>query len=76
MTLASRPDLAGPLSRRVLRGGAWNNQPRNVRAANRNRNPTDNRNNNNGLRVASTPRAGAAGFKDPAGAPGCVQGRS
>jgi len=59
----------------VLRGGSWNNNPRNVRAANRNRNTTDNRNNNNGFRVASTPRAGAAGSMDPVGAPGCVQGR-
>ena len=68
--------LTGPLSVRVLRGGSWNNNPRNVRAANRNRNGTDNRNNNNGFRVASTPQAGAGGFKDPPGARGCVQGRS
>ena len=35
----------------MLRGGSWNNNPRNCRAANRNRNNPDNRNNNNGLRV-------------------------
>jgi len=42
----------------VLRGGAWNNNPTNCRAANRNRNNPDNRNNNNGFRlvvVARTP---------------------
>jgi len=36
---------------RVLRGGSWNNNPGNCRAANRNRNTTDNRNNNTGFRV-------------------------
>ena len=36
---------------RVLRGGSWNNNPDNCRAANRNRNTPDNRNNNNGFRV-------------------------
>ena len=39
---------------RVLRGGSWNNKPRNLRAANRNRNTTGNRNNNVGFRVART----------------------
>ena len=39
---------------RVLRGGSWNNKPRNLRSANRNRNTTENRNNNNGFRVART----------------------
>jgi hypothetical protein len=38
-----RPDRP---PRRVLRGGSWNNNPRNLRAANRNRNTTGNRNNN------------------------------
>jgi formylglycine-generating enzyme required for sulfatase activity len=38
----------------VIRGGAWNNKPQNVRSANRNRNNPDNRNNNLGFRVAST----------------------
>ena len=47
---------AGNCSQRVLRGGSWNNNPQNLRAANRNRNTTANRNNNNGFRVASTCR--------------------
>jgi len=37
---------------RVLRGGSWNNNPNNCRAANRNRNNPNNRNNNIGFRVA------------------------
>ncbi|MCC5667134.1 SUMF1/EgtB/PvdO family nonheme iron enzyme [Nostoc sp. CHAB 5784] len=36
---------------RLLRGGSWNNNPRNCRSANRNRNARDNRNNNVGFRV-------------------------
>ncbi|WP_339394252.1 SUMF1/EgtB/PvdO family nonheme iron enzyme [Nostoc sp. UHCC 0870] len=35
----------------MLRGGSWNNNPRNCRSANRNRNARDNRNNNVGFRV-------------------------
>ena len=51
----------GDDSRRVVRGGSWNNNPQNLRSANRNRNTTDNRNNNLGFRVGSTlfARAGA-----------------
>ncbi|WAL60118.1 formylglycine-generating enzyme family protein [Thermocoleostomius sinensis A174] len=48
----------GESNNRLLRGGSWNNNPRNCRSANRNRNLPDNRNNNNGFRVvlsASTP---------------------
>ena len=37
--------------RRVLRGGSWNNNARNCRAANRNRNEPGNRNNNIGFRL-------------------------
>ncbi len=37
--------------RRVLRGGSWINNPENARAANRNRNNPDNRDNNRGFRV-------------------------
>ncbi len=37
---------------RVLRGGSWINEPQNLRAANRNHNTPDNRNRNNGLRLA------------------------
>ncbi|MCB1852095.1 MAG: SUMF1/EgtB/PvdO family nonheme iron enzyme [Gammaproteobacteria bacterium] len=39
----------------MLRGGSWNNEPQNVRSANRNRNTPDNRNNNIGFRLASPP---------------------
>ena len=35
----------------MLRGGSWNNNPSNVRSANRNDNDPDNRNNNIGFRV-------------------------
>lgn len=45
----------GPPVERVLRGGSWNNNARNTRAANRNNNSSDNRNHNNGFRLASTP---------------------
>ncbi|MGD1929942.1 MAG: SUMF1/EgtB/PvdO family nonheme iron enzyme [Leptolyngbyaceae cyanobacterium] len=34
-----------------MRGGSWNNNPRNCRSANRNRNARDNTNNNIGFRV-------------------------
>lgn len=62
---------------RVLRGGAWNNKPANVRAANRNRNTTTNRNNNTGFRPASmSSTASAALFKDDAGAHGGIHGPS
>ncbi len=37
---------------RVLRGGSWINEAQNLRAANRNHNTPDNRNRNNGLRLA------------------------
>ena len=43
-------------SNRVNRGGSWNNNARNCRAANRNRNTPSNRNNNLGFRVALAPR--------------------
>ncbi|MBF0311736.1 MAG: SUMF1/EgtB/PvdO family nonheme iron enzyme, partial [Magnetococcales bacterium] len=41
-------------SNRVNRGGSWNNNPANVRSANRNNNSPDNRNNNLGFRLSST----------------------
>jgi len=45
-------EVAGPAdSGRVLRGGAFNNNPANLTSSNRNNNTPDNRNNNNGLRV-------------------------
>jgi len=40
-------------SNRVLRGGSWNNNARNVRVSNRNNNNPDNRNNNIGFRLVS-----------------------
>ena len=43
-------------ARRVVRGGSWNNNEDNVRAAYRNRNNTDNRNDNQGFRVALSPQ--------------------
>ena len=49
------------LPERVLRGGSWNNKPRNLRAANRNRNTTGKRNNNNGFRIARTLEGGSRG---------------
>ena len=42
-------------SRRVIRGGSWNNEPRNVRCANRNNNEPANRNNNVGFRLVRSP---------------------
>ena len=60
--------------------GSLLNKPRNVRAANRNRNRPDNRTNNLGFRLAQSTRnrvpclmryePGAAGFKDSAGVTG------
>ena len=38
--------------KRVLRGGSWNNNGRNLRSAQRNANALDKRNNNIGLRLA------------------------
>ncbi|MBM4292646.1 MAG: hypothetical protein FJ138_15545 [Deltaproteobacteria bacterium] len=42
--------------RRVKRGGSWNNDADNCRVAYRNRNTPDNRNQNLGLRLSSSPR--------------------
>jgi hypothetical protein len=41
----------------VNRGGSWNNDAVNCRAANRNNNNPDNRNNNLGFRLAPAPTA-------------------
>jgi hypothetical protein len=54
--------------RRVVRGGSWNNNPQNLRSANRNRNTTDNRNNNLGFRVGRTLSAGAGAITVAPGA--------
>jgi formylglycine-generating enzyme required for sulfatase activity len=58
---AKTPEAWTAPCRRVVRGGSWNNNPDNLRSANRNRNTTDNRNNNLGFRVGRTlnARAGA-----------------
>jgi hypothetical protein len=48
---ASRLGWGQTQTARVVRGGAFNNNERNVRAANRNDNDPDNRNNNIGFRV-------------------------
>jgi len=47
---AKREAVAG--AARVLRGGSWNNNGRNVRSANRNHNEPGKRNNNVGFRLA------------------------
>ncbi len=54
--------------RRVVRGGSWNNNPQNLRSANRNGNTTDNRNNNLGFRVGSTLSARASAIRVALGA--------
>ena len=43
----------GQAENQVLRGGAFNNNPNNLRAANRNNNDPDNRNDNIGFRCAA-----------------------
>ena len=40
----------------LLRGGSWNNNPRNCRSATRNHNQPDNANNNVGFRVVCLPQ--------------------
>lgn len=46
--------------KRVLRGGSWNNNGRNLRSARRNANSPDNRNNNIGFRLAGACLAGGS----------------
>src|SRR5438309_11168617 len=43
-----------------VRGGSWNNNPRNVRVSNRNRNEPTNRNNNIGFRCGGYAERGKA----------------
>lgn len=67
------------------RGGSWNNNPANVRAANRNNNSPDNRNNNLGFRLLSTnhrqtgpvhgPALRAQGLSKPSSRAGLSPGR-
>ncbi len=40
----------------MIRGGSWNNNPANLRSANRNNNTPSNRNNNIGFRVLAARR--------------------
>ena len=54
----SEPGLAPDLAfaeLEVLRGGSWNNPAENLRAAERNRNPAGNRNDDIGFRLAAAP---------------------
>ncbi|WP_353739598.1 SUMF1/EgtB/PvdO family nonheme iron enzyme [Accumulibacter sp.] len=67
----------GPPVGRVLRGGSWNNTPQNARSAQRNRNDTTNRKDNNGFRLASTLRiAGSVAFTDAPDVHGSIHGPS
>jgi retron-type reverse transcriptase len=65
---ANAPQAWTAPCRRVVRGGSWNNNPQNLRSATRNRNTTDNRNNNLGFRVARTLFAGAGAITVAPGA--------
>ena len=44
--------MSGDCSRRVIRGGSWNNRPEFLRSASRGAKPIDNRNDMVGFRVA------------------------
>ena len=66
---ANAPEAWTAPCRRVVRGGSWNNNPENLRSANRNRNTTDNRNNNLGFRVGRTLAARADAIMVASGAP-------
>lgn len=50
----------------VVRGGSWNNNARNVRAANRNANEPSNRDNNLGFRLARAQTQAGEPAPDPA----------
>lgn len=61
----------------MKRGGSWNNNPRNLRSANRNRNTAGNRNNNLGFRLAQSTRAASVplpGAGRSTERPGAVRG--
>jgi hypothetical protein len=69
--------------KRVIRGGSWNSNAHNVRAANRNWNEPGNRNDNIGFRLARaqtwagspTPDPTVVPSRPPAGGPGECRGR-
>lgn len=52
-------------STRVIHGGSWNDNARNVRAATRNDNAPDNRNDNLGFRLARAQERAVALALDP-----------
>lgn len=52
-------------SNRVIRGGSWNSNARNVRAANRNANDPGNRNDNLGFRLAREQERAGRPAPDP-----------
>lgn len=54
-------------SKRVIRGGSWNNNARNVRAAARNANHPENRNDNVGFRLARAQKWVGGPTPDPTG---------
>lgn len=61
----------------MIRGGSWNNKPRNVRSANRNNRTPDNRNDNNGFRLSSPPASVQCFGPEPVAftdAPGAARG--
>ena len=51
--------------KRVIRGGSWNDNARNCRAANRNANDPSNRNHNLGFRFVRAQRGDGCRFTDP-----------
>lgn len=51
-------------SKRVIRGGSWNSNARNVRSAYRNRNEPDERNDNLGFRLARVQRGCRSALPD------------
>ena len=59
-------------TKRVLRGGSWNNNARNVRAATRNANDPSNRNNNVGFRLSRAQRWRRTATADPTLIPSVV----
>jgi len=56
-----------PSARRVIRGGSWNNDPDNARAAYRNDNHPTNRNDNLGFRLVLAPRPAVARNRERVG---------